>query len=622
MIKHKMVVLVMIFLATAISSAQQIERKDVPEKYKWNLADTFKDLDAWKNAYQSFSQRIGDISKYKGKLGDSADNLFYTIDTYFKMLKEIYLISDYASRLSDEDLRISENQALTQQASTLWTNFAEASSFFSPEILRIEPEKIQKFYKQKPELKNYERIIFDIQRLRNHTLSENEEKILASFGLVAETPSNVYGIFNNAEMPNEKVVLSTGEEVELSSSGFVKYRTIENREDRKKIFDAFFNNYGKFKNTIGVNLAGKVKSDFTYAKNRNYATSLEASLNNYAIPPKVYETLISQINENLPTLHRFLSLKKKMLGLDELHYYDLYTPIVKSVDMKFSIEQGQDVILKALKPMGEEYVNTVKKSFNDRWIDYIPNVGKRSGAYSSGAAYDYHPYILTNWTDDYESVSTLAHELGHTMHSYFSNKNQPFQYSDYSTFVAEIASTCNENLLNNYMINNVKTKEEKIFLLGSYLELLRTTIFRQVSFAEFEWEIHKKVEAGEPLNGEVLSNIYYEIVKKYYGHDKGVCIVDPYIQYEWAYIPHFINYSYYVYQYSTSLIYATAFAEKIIKDGKPAVDAYYNILKGGSSDYPIELIKKAGIDPLSSEAFDLTMKKMNSVMDQIEELMK
>lgn len=612
----------MTFYISTNNSAQQIERKDVPEKYKWNLADVFPNIEAWNNATKIFSANLNNIEKYKGQLSASSENLYYTITTYYELLKQIYLISDYASRLSDEDLRISENQALSQQASNHWTRFAEASSFLSPEILTIPGETIQKFYNEKPELKKYEHVISDIQRLKAHTLSPNEEKILASFGLVAETPSNVYGIFNNAEMPYEKVTLSSGEEVELSNSGFVRYRTIENREDREKIFRLFFGNYGKFKNTIGVNLAGKVKSDFVYAKNRNYNTALEASLNNFAIPVSVYENLISQINKNLPTLHRFLNLKKKMLGVNELHYYDLYTPIVKSVDMKFNIEEGQKLIIEALKPLGEEYVQTLQKAFKERWIDYIPNIGKRSGAYSSGAAYDYHPYILTNWTDDYESVSTLAHELGHTMHSYFSNKTQPFHLSDYSTFVAEIASTCNENLLNNYMIKNVKSKEEKIFLLGSYLELLRTTIFRQVSFAEFELEIHKRIENNEPLNGEVLSNIYYDIVKKYYGHDKGICIVDPYIQYEWAYIPHFINYSYYVYQYSTSLIYATAFAEKIINEGSPAVDKYYNILKGGSSDYPIELIKKAGLDPMSSEAFELTMKKMNSIMDQIEKLIQ
>jgi oligoendopeptidase F len=271
--------------------------------------------------------------------------------------------------------------------------------------------------------------------------------------------------------------------------------------------------------------------------------------------------------------------------------------------------------------MGDEYVSTVKKSFDERWIDYMPTSGKRSGAYSSGAAYSYHPYILMNWNDDYESVSTLAHELGHTMHSYFSNKTQPFAKSDYPIFVAEIASTINETLLNNYMVANVKSDEEKLYLLGSYLDLLRTTIFRQTSFAEFELDVHKKIEQGEPLTGEAMSQIYYDIVKTYYGNDKGVCVVDPYIAYEWAYIPHFINYSYYVYQYSTSLIYATAFAEKIVKEGKPAIDGFYKILKGGGSDYPINLIKEAGIDPLSSEAFDLTIAKMNKVMDQMEEIL-
>jgi oligoendopeptidase F len=288
--------------------------------------------------------------------------------------------------------------------------------------------------------------------------------------------------------------------------------------------------------------------------------------------------------------------------------------------MSFTIEQGQEVILNALKPMGEEYQATLKKAFSNRWIDYYPNTGKKSGAYSNGATYDIHPYILMNWTDDFESVSTLAHELGHTMHSYFSNKTQPFQSSDYATFVAEIASTFNENLLNNYLTKTVKTNEEKMYLLGSYLELLRTTIFRQTMFAEFEWEAHKLVENNKPITGEILSDIYYNLVKKYYGNDEGVCIVDSSVAYEWAYIPHFVNYTYYVYQYATSIIYATALAEKVIADGDPAVQKYYSILKGGSSEYPLELIKKAGIDPLSSEAFELTMKKMNSIMDQMEKI--
>jgi oligoendopeptidase F len=316
-----------------------------------------------------------------------------------------------------------------------------------------------------------------------------------------------------------------------------------------------------------------------------------------------------------------MDLKKRMLGLDELHYYDLYVPLVKKVDMSFTVDEGQKVLLDALQPLGNEYVSILQKSYDNRWIDYMPTVGKRSGAYSTGGAYDVHPYILMNWTDDFESVSTLAHELGHTMHSYLSSTNQPFAKADYATFVAEIASTVNENLLNDYMVKNAKSDEETLFILGSYLELLRTTIFRQTSFAEFEWEIHKKVEAGEPLTGEKMSEIYYDIVKRYYGNDAGHCVVDDYIKYEWSYIPHFLGYDYYVFQYATSLIYGTALVEKMIKQGQPAVDAYYNILKGGGSKYSPELIKDAGIDPMSPEPVELTMQKMNRVMDQMEAIL-
>ncbi len=358
-----------------------------------------------------------------------------------------------------------------------------------------------------------------------------------------------------------------------------------------------------------------------YAKNRKYNSSLEASLDGDNLPVEIYSTLIESINNNLSTLHRALDLKKRMLGVDKLHYYDLYVPLVEKVEMDYTIEEGQKVLLDALKPLGEEYISTLKKAFENRWIDYMPTVGKRSGAYSTGAAYDFHPYILMNWTDDYESVSTLAHELGHTMHSYFSNQTQPFAKSDYATFVAEIASTVNETLLNNYVVKNAKSDDEKLYLLGSYLELLRTTIFRQTSFAEFEWEIHKKVEAGEPITGEDMCNIYDKIVKKYYGNDSGHCVVDDYVKYEWSYIPHFLGYNFYVFQYSTSIIYGTALVEKMLENGQPSVDKYYNILKGGGSKYATELIQDAGIDPMSPEPVALTMQKMNKVMDQMEEIL-
>ena len=470
-------------------------------------------------------------------------------------------------------------------------------------------------------MEEYRFFIESTQRLREHTLSNAEESLLATAGMLTSNNSSVYNIFDNAEKPNNTVTLSNGEEVVVDAAGYARWRGTSNREDREKVMQAKFDSYEKFKNTFGANLAGKLRTDWFFAKARKYNSTLESSLDGNNIPVSVYKNLIDQVNKNLPTLHRFLKLKKEMLGVDELHYYDLYTSLVDNVKFDFTVDEGQKLLLDVFKPLGKEYVNTVKKAFDNRWIDYYPTPGKRSGAYSHGAAYDVHPVILMNWTDDYNSVSTLAHELGHTMHSYFSSKNQPFATADYPTFVAEIASTFNENLLNHYMVKHAKSDEEKLYLLGSYLELLRATIFRQTSFAEFEWEVHKKIENNEPITGQSLSDIYYNIVKKYYGADEGVCLVDDYIQYEWAYIPHFINYTYYVYQYSTSLIYATAIAEKIKTEGQQEIDKYYNILKGGGSDYPVNLVKKAGVDPLSSEAFDITIKRMNDVMDQIEEIL-
>ena len=602
-------------------SAQQPERSQVDDKYKWDLSILYPNVEAWQADLKSIEKQADKVAAYNGKLAESADVFYDAINAKFDLIQNLYKLATYANRISDEDLRLSKYQSLKQQASALETQVSEKISYMDPEILSIDAAKIKSFFDSNKNLAKYEFYIDDIQRLKPHTLSEKEEKILASAGALTNVTSDVFNIFDNAEKPLAKVTLADGKEISLSASNYVRYRGDANRENRAKIFKAMFENYKKFQNTLGANLAGKVNADYFFAKSRNYKTTLEQSLDANNIPVSVYENLITQINNNLPTLQRALKLKKRMLGVDTLHYYDLYTPIVKEVDMKFTIDQGENLLLDVFKPMGKNYVSTVKKAFDNRWIDFYPNVGKRSGAYSSGSAYAYHPYILTNWTDDYESVSTLAHELGHTMHSYFTNKNQPFVNTSYATFVAEIASTLNENILNDYMVKHVKSDDEKLFLLGSYLELLRTTIFRQTSFAEFEWDIHKKIENNEPLTGESISNIYYNIVKKYYGNDKGICKVDDYIAYEWAYIPHFVNYTYYVYQYSTSLIYSTAFAQKILNEGQPAVDKFYTILKGGSSDYPINLIKKAGINPLSSEAFDLTMARMNTVMDQIEEIL-
>jgi oligoendopeptidase F len=601
--------------------AQPKTRENIDEKYKWNLEDLYLSVDEWNADRDVIEKRIPEMTEFKGKLSENSETVLTALEKMNSIYKSYAKLSSYSARLKDQNLGNSNNSALAQQASALGTKLSEAASYFDPEVLKIDKVTMDKFYKEEPKLLEYKIILDDIQRLRKHTLSENEEKILASFGLTADNQYDVYGIFTNAEMPRREVTLANGENVKLSASEFVKYRASENRADRKLVFENFFENYGEFEKTIGANLAGHVKRDYVYAKNKNYDTALEAALDRNNIPTSLYENLIEQINNSLPTLHRFLKLKKEMLGYDTLYYYDLYTSMVEKAKMNFSVEEGKEIILKALKPLGEEYTAVLNKAFTERWIDYYPTEGKRSGAYSTGSEYDQHPYILMNWTDDYNSVSTFAHELGHTMHSYLSNQNQPYQNSQYPIFVAEIASTTNENLLNDFMVENAKSNKEKLFLLGSYLEMLRGTLFRQVSFAEFEWEIHKKIEAGESLNGEIMSNIYYDIVKRYYGAEQGVTVVPEYIKYEWAYIPHFY-YNYYVYQYATSIVYATAFFEKIKEDGDDAVQKYFHILKGGGSDYPIELIKKAGVNPLSAEPFELVTKRMNDVMDKIEKIIK
>jgi oligoendopeptidase F len=615
------IVPVIILSICMMTKAQNLERQNVEPKYKWNLTDIFKNENDWLKSRDNIEQSISKVEKYKGHLGESAHTLLEAMQTFFIMEKEFSRLSDYAGMHRDEDLNISKNQALVQQATALGTEIAEKTSFISPEILRIDRSRIEKFFSEEKGLADYKPFLEDIIRQKAHTLSETDEVILASFGLAADAPSNVYNIFTNAEMPFAKVTLTGGEEVKLTPAAFTRYRSVQNREDRKNVFASFFKNLGQFQNTIGANLAGKVKTDYTYAKDRKFTSTVEYSLFANNIPVPVYQNLVDQIHASLPILHRFLALKKKMLGVDTLHYYDLYAPIVKKTDLKFTIEEGKAIILNALKPLGAEYHATLMTAMDSNWIDFMPTVGKKSGAYSSGASYDVHPYVLMNWNNDYESVTTLAHELGHAMHSNFSNRYQPYPKSNYPIFVAEIASTLNENLLNNYMVQHAKTDDEKLSLLGNYLELLRLTIFRQTLFAEFELEIHKLVEAGKPVTGEGMSEIYLKLVKTYYGDDQGVCVVDPYITHEWAYIPHFIDYTYYVYQYSTSLIYSTAIAEKVMNEGQPAVEKYFNILKGGNSEYPIDLIKKAGIDPLSAEPFTLAMKRMNSVMDQIEELL-
>lgn len=608
------------FSQATLRAGGVMERSEVDEKLTWDVSDLYENKQAWVDQKEALTKQLEEFDAFKGHVTESADKLFELCRFMSDYQKELYRLHAYSARLSDSDLRVSEYQEMKQEVSFLLVKVGEKTSFVVPEIVAAGEEKIRGFIKEKPELDEFRVVLEDMLRKAPHTLSESEERIMASSGQLSGAPYQLYSIFADTEMPRPEVTLSTGETVKLTAPNYVKYRSVPNQEDRAVVFQALFERYGEFKNTYGANLVAQLKAHNFTAKNRNYDSCIQAALFDDNIPVGVYENLIQQIHANLPTLHRFLELKKRMLGVDTLHYFDLYAPLVSAVDMVYSVDQSKAVLNEALGVMGEEYLTTLNRAFDDRWIDFMPTAGKRSGAYSSGAAYDVHPYILMNWNEDYDSLTTLTHELGHTMHSHFSNTYQPFSKSHYSIFVAEIASTFNENLLNRYLVDKAKDDEARLFLLGSYLEHIRTTVFRQTQFAEFEWEIHKAVEAGKPLTGDSLSAMYMGILKKYYGHDKGVCVVDDENAYEWCYIPHFY-YDFYVFQYATSQIYSTAFAQKVMDQGKPAVESYFKLLKGGGSEYPLDIIRTAGLDPLSSEPFDLAMKTMNSVMNQIESLL-
>jgi oligoendopeptidase F len=437
---------------------------------------------------------------------------------------------------------------------------------------------------------------------------------------VASGPSNIFGILSDADFPYPSVTLADGKSVKLDSSGFSLYRTVPNRADREKVMSTFFGSLGAFRGTFGATMNAQVQSDEFYAKARNYQSALEASLDGANIPTSVYTRLIDGVNRNLPTFHRYLALRKRMMGLPELHYYDLYAPLVASVDLNYTAEQAEQHVMASLQPLGDDYETAAKRAFSERWIDMYPTPGKRSGAYSNSGAYDVHPFMLLNYNGKYNDVSTVAHELGHTMQSYFSNKTQPYPLSGYPIFVAEVASTFNEALLIDHMLKTITDNDTKLSLLGNYLEGIKGTVFRQTQFAEFELRMHEMAEKGEPLTGDALSTLYADITKKYYGHDKGICIVDDYIQHEWAFIPHFYR-NFYVFQYATSFTASSALSEKVLAGDPAAIRRYLAFLGAGGSKYPIDLLKDAGVDMTTDEPLELTMRKMNRVMDEIDKIL-
>lgn len=594
-------------------------REAIEEKHKWKLEDLFSNEEEWERTKKELLEKLPQLKAYQGQLKVSAATLFKALDLADELQKELIRLYSYASMHSDQDTRVGKYMGMKQEMSQIFSRFSSEVSFFDPEILKIEQEIIDKFLAEEPRLKIYEFYLQDLMRKKAHRGNEGEEKIMALAGLMGDNSSSVFNIFSNAEFPYPEIELAEGKKVKLNQSNFALHRSSKNREDREKVFSAFFSSLEKYHMTFGAQLYGNLKKDVFYQKARNYESCLQAALDVNNIPVEVYKNLVGNVNENLNTFHRYLKLRQKMLGVEQLHYYDLYAPLVSEVDLEYTVEEAQQNILESLNPLGKEYIQTVKTAFDRRWIDMFPNEGKRSGAYSNGSAYDVHPYILMNFKGKYDDMSTLMHELGHTMHSYLSNKHQPFPLSHYTIFVAEVASTFNEALLLNHVLEQIDDKAVKLSILGNYLEGAKGTLFRQTQFAEFELLIHEKAERGEALTGETFSQFYLDLTRKYYGHEQGVCTVDDNIKMEWAYIPHFY-YNFYVYQYATSFTASQALSEKVLAGDEDTMNRYLQFLSSGGSKYPIDQLRDAGVDMTSPGPLDLTIKKMNEVMDEMEQL--
>ena len=601
--------------ALAVLSAHAAEER--PQD-RWKLEDIYPTEAAWNADYAKVEADLAEVAKCKGQLGSSARRLKQCLDLIYDSTKRYYRLAVYSGERESEDTGDAARQSLNQKAQVIGTKLSETAAFVNPEILRVGRAKIDAFFKAEPGLKTYRHPVNDILRTAPHTLDDKGESLLAAFGLTQGQAGSIYRIMANSDMPWPTVKLSDGKEVKLDQSAYTKYREAANRDDRKKVMDAFFGKFKEFESTLGTTYYSSLKEDSVYAKVRKYPDSMTRSLDANNLPRAVYDALIRSANANLPTLHRYFRLRAKMLGVAEMRYYDIYPPLIPG-GREYPIDEGIRMMVESVAPLGPEYVAGMKKGLADRWMDVYPRPKKLSGAHMAGDAYDVHPFLLINYNNNYESVSTVAHEWGHAMHSYFSNKSQPFPTASYATFTAEIASTTNEALLLDYALKTAKNDDERLLYLGSALEQLRGTFFRQAMFGEFEQKTHEVVDKGEPLSGEALSKIYGDILRRYHGDAQGVVKIDDLYAIEWAYIPHFYN-AFYVFQYATSVSAGSLFADDILS-GKPgAREKYLKLLSSGGSDYPYELVKAAGVDLATSAPYDAVARRMNRIMDEMEGL--
>ena len=589
-----------------------IDRNTIEDKYKWKIDKMYSTKESIEKDIEKLKEYISNLKEYKGKLAISKENLFKCINTSEKASRLLQNLYVFTHMKQHEDTRINENQAMATKTEMLSTELSMATSYIVPEIIAIDDKKLEEYLKCE-ELSFYDKYIKDILREKPHTLSEREEEILAATADLSSTPENIYDMFSFADLEFPEIEDEDGNKVKLTHSNYSLFIKSKNNKVRKDAFEAMYSVYDKYKNTFASMLSGGIKSEIFYAKMRKYECALQASLFQDDISVDVYNNLILAVDENLDALNKYADIKKKFLGLEDIHMYDLYVPLTDKFDMKIPYEKAKEIILNALKPLGEEYLSIIQKAFDEGWIDVYENNGKQGGAYSWGS-YDSHPYILMSYKDDLNSLFTLIHELGHSLHSYYSKKTQPYIYSGYKIFVAEVASTLNELLLINYLLENSNSKEERVYLLNYYLEQFRTTVYRQTMFAEFEKITHESVESGNPLTAQDFNDIYLKLNQKYYGKS---CIVDEDIALEWARIPHFYS-NFYVYKYATGFSAASALSQQILNEGQVAVDRYIEFLKSGGSEYPLKQLKSAGVDMEKKESVDKALEVFRDLVEKLE----
>ena len=592
-----------------------LKREEVKVEDTWDLTDMYESNEAWEEELNKIEALITEIAGMEGTCLDTAKNLLTVLEKDAACAQKIELAYSYAERLFDQDQKNTKHQSMSAKIMSVYAKYAASTAFISPEIIAASSDLMGKYFKEVPELELYRKQIDEIIRLKPHRLSAEMEKLVALTSEMSQGPSDTYSIFNNADLTFPETEDENGEKVRLTHGRFISLLESSDKTVRKNAFEKYYATYEQFLNTLASIYNNQVKQQIFHATARKYNSTLEAAVDENNVSPDVYKNLVATINENLDKMHHYVKLRKKCLGVDELHMYDIYTPMIPDMAKEIPFEEAKETVLKALAPLGEEYVAKVKEGFENRWIDVYENQGKRSGAYSAGS-YGAHPYVLLNYNGTLDDMFTIAHEMGHAMHSYYSNENQPYIYSQYKIFVAEVASTCNEILLMEYLLKNTTDKKERAYLLNHYLDSFKGTVFRQTQFAEFEMRTNAMVEAGESLNAENLNALYLELNKKYYGPDM---ISDKEISYEWARIPHFY-YNFYVYQYATGFTSAVAIARSIVAEGAPAVERYKKFLSGGCSDAPVELLKIAGVNLETPAPIQSALDVMGEILDEMESL--